>query len=99
MKKLKLVAAHFGGYTEWEDSLKYLAGRNVWFDTSSSLWTLSFDLAHKIILKHGADKFVFGSDFPMWSHRGELNRFLSLKLSETENEKILYQNAKNLLNI
>ena len=31
---LIIIAAHFGGYTEWENSIKYLVGKNVYFDTS-----------------------------------------------------------------
>lgn len=96
---LKLVAAHFGGYTEWDDSLQYLAGRDVWFDTSSSLWKLSIEKAHKIIDKHGISRFLFGSDFPMSDHSEEMNRFNKLKLSDKDAKAVLYENAKQLLNL
>ena len=29
--RLKMIAAHFGGYTEWEESLEHLAGRRCCF--------------------------------------------------------------------
>jgi predicted TIM-barrel fold metal-dependent hydrolase len=35
----------------------------------------------------------------MWTHCEELNRFLSLNLSDKDNEKILSLNAKEFLNI
>jgi len=34
---LIVVAAHFGGYTEWDKAMEYLVGQRVWFDTSSTL--------------------------------------------------------------
>ena len=33
--RLRCVAAHLGGYRQWEHSLKALVGRDVWLDTSS----------------------------------------------------------------
>ncbi|NLK46055.1 MAG: amidohydrolase family protein [Treponema sp.] len=97
--KLKIIAAHFGGYTDWENSLKYLAKRNIWFDTSSSLWKLPLDKANEIIRVHGADKFLFGSDFPMWNHEGELERFNKLCFTKEERSAVLYNNAVKLLDL
>lgn len=93
---LKVVAAHFGGYTEWQEA-KILLGENVWFDTSSSLWKLSPEEALAMIKKHGVEKFLFGSDFPMWDYEGELERFDRLKLSSSDKDLILYRNALSLL--
>ena len=94
---LKVVAAHFGGYTEWEESLEVLAGRDLWFDTSSTFWKIRPETATGIIAKHGTSRFLFGSDFPMWRHDDELARFLALGLSDAENEAILWKNAEALL--
>lgn len=94
---LTVIAAHFGGYTEWKDAVKYLVGKNVYFDTSSTLWKLPLEDADKMIKAHGVDKFLFGSDFPMWDHEDELSRFNKLNLTEEEREKIFYKNAEKLL--
>jgi len=80
----------------WEDSRRYLIGRNIFMDTSSSLAYLDPSEAVDMIRNHGADKFLFGSDYPMWRHKDELDRFLMLDLSETEREAILYNNAAKL---
>lgn len=96
---LKVVAPHFGGYTEWDDSLHFLAGKNIWFDTSSSFWKLPLEKAKKIISVHGYERILFGTDFPMWNHEDELKTFLSLGLSDEQNKAILYSNAKNLLGV
>ena len=45
------------------------------------------------------DRILFGSDFPMWSPKEELERFLSLGLDEAEQQKILYGNFMNLLHL
>jgi len=95
--RLKIVAAHFGGYTEWDEALEILAGRDLWFDTSSTFWKIQMETAHRIIVKHGTSRFLFGSDFPMWDHAEELKRFLALELSEEANRAILSGNAKALL--
>lgn len=93
---LVVIAAHFGGYRMWEDSRKYLLGRNIFMDTSSSLAYLDPATAVEMIRSHGAAKFMFGSDYPMWTHRAELDRFLRLDLTEAEREAILYNNAATL---
>lgn len=96
---LKVVAAHFGGYTQWEDSEKYLVGKNVWFDTSSSLWKLTPDEAMRMIRNHGVEKMLFGVDYPMWDHQEELERFNKLPLTPEERDAILYKNAMDLLGL
>ena len=95
--KLTVIAAHFGGYTEWDNAIEFLVGKNVYFDTSSSLWKLSVEKANEMIMAHGYNKFLFGSDFPMWDHSDELKRFNTLLLSPSEREAILYGNAHSLL--
>ena len=96
---LKFVAAHFGGYTEWDKSEEFLVGKNVFFDTSSTLFKLPIEKAMQMIEKHGVEKFLFGTDYPMWNHKEELERFSKLPLSEEEKQMILYKNASNLLDL
>ncbi len=90
---LKCIAAHFGGYKRWEEAYKSFKDiDNLYFDTSSSLFALKPDEATDIIRTFGVDKFLFGTDFPMWDHEKELERFLSLSLTNEENQMILYDN-------
>ncbi len=97
--QLTVIAAHFGGYSMWDLSCEYLIGRNVYMDTSSTLDFITPERAVDMIRKHGADKMLFGSDYPMWDHREELNRFLALDLTEEERRAILFENAQKLLSI
>ena len=97
--KLTLIAAHFGGYTEWDKSMEYLVGQDVYFDTSSTLEWLPVEKANEMIRKHGIEKFLFASDFPMWDHEGELERFNRLDLTDEEREMIFHKNAEKLLKL
>ncbi|HEX3029805.1 MAG TPA: amidohydrolase family protein [Clostridia bacterium] len=96
---LTVIAAHFGGYKAWDDSEKFLVGKNVYFDTSSALFELSNEEAVGMIRKHGPQKVLFGSDYPMWNHKEELQRFLNLELTQNERELILWKNASRLLGL
>ncbi|MBE5817146.1 MAG: amidohydrolase, partial [Clostridiales bacterium] len=47
--------------------------------------------------EHGADKILFGTDYPVMSVNEELKRFNRLELTEEEREKILSKNVLHLL--
>ncbi len=96
---LTVVAAHFGGYTQWDEANEYLVGKKVYFDTSSSLWKLSIEQATEMIHNHGVEKMLFGSDYPMWDHEDELRRFNQLPLTDEERQLILHDNAARLLGL
>lgn len=96
---LVCIGAHFGGYERWNETDCYKGIENVWFDTCSTLFKLPKEDARKIIGKLGAEKFMFGTDFPMWRHKEELGRFLDLNLSSRENEMILHENAEKFLDL
>ena len=93
---LAIIAAHFGGYSEWEDAERLLYRRGIYFDTSSSLFALDPARAAEMIRAAGVEKFLFGSDFPMWGHEGEFARFMRLPLSDGERAAILAGNALRL---
>lgn len=96
---LDFIAAHFGGYRCWADAPIYRGLDNVYFDTCSSLPFISADEAKALIDMFGADRFFFGTDFPMWDAVEELERFNKIPLTESERELILAGNIKRLLNL
>lgn len=96
---LKLVCAHLGGWTAWEAAASQLIGEDVWVDTSSSLYALDAPTAVSIIRGYGADRVLFGSDYPMWHPAEELRRFLELPLTPAEQHKILWTNHLALLSL
>ncbi|MDE5556849.1 MAG: amidohydrolase, partial [Ruminococcus sp.] len=63
-------------------------------DISSSMAFLHPEYLRHLIEKYGVENCFFGSDFPMWSHEEELERFLSLGFTEKENKMVLAENFK-----
>lgn len=93
------IAAHLGGYMRWNEASEHLVGRNIYLDTSSTLCKLSPNEAAKIILAHGSDKILFGTDYPAVSHKSELELFMKIPLSDDDRIKILSENAIKLFNL
>lgn len=99
-EKLKIIGAHFGGWSIWDEACKILANHNNFYvDCSSSLYALSPEQATDIINIYGADKVLFGTDYPMWTPSEELKRFSELNLTEEQKDAILHKNAEKLFNI
>lgn len=97
---LTVIGAHLGGWSIWERAAEELAGQpNLYVDCSSTLPWISKETAVKIIRKYGAERVLFGTDYPMWSPSSEMETFLSLGLDDEEKEKILAGNAKKLFSI
>lgn len=94
---LVVIAAHFGGYRRWEEAKQYLCGRQVYFDTSSSLPYSDIETLKEVFALHGTDKFLFGTDYPLTSQADELKRLDALNLSADAKEAVLWQNGKALL--
>ena len=92
--KLQVLAAHFGGYQCWEEAESCLKHPNIKLDTSSSLPLISSEYAKKLVNYYGAENMFFGSDFPMWRHAEELERFFNIGLSYEDNKRILAENFK-----
>ena len=47
----------------------------------------------------GEDRILFGTDFPMWEPKQQVEQFLSLGLSPAENQRVLYDNFMDLLGL
>ncbi|MEM2933897.1 MAG: amidohydrolase family protein [Methanocellales archaeon] len=108
---LKLILAHLGGYTPYLPG-KYLdeaielmsASDNIYLDTSA---VFIEDLIQKAIARLGAERILFGSDYPAITnfcdrHTGLRNyvRWLAaLDISLEAKEKIFGKNARKLLGI
>ena len=97
--KLRCIAAHLGGYSEWEEARRELSGTNVYIDTSSSLFKISPEEAKENIAHFGVDHTMFGTDFPMWDPKEELERFFALGFSQAENQAMLYDNFARLFQL
>ena len=97
--KLQVIAAHFGGYSMYDTAAEELKGKDCYFDVSSSLTFMEEGVAESYINRHGAERFVYGSDYPMWNPVVEMERFLRLKLTDSQKEQIAHITAENILGI
>ena len=97
--QMRVIAAHLGGWSRWDEARECLLKREIYIDTSSTFWCLSKEEIVSLIRFHGVEKVLFGTDYPMISHKNEIANFLSLPLKEWEQERILYTNGKQLLDL
>ncbi|MDR1900780.1 MAG: amidohydrolase [Treponema sp.] len=95
--RLITVAAHFGGWSVYDLALEYFQNRFCYMDVSSAIPFLGYRRAEELIGIYGAERFLFGSDYPMWDPEAELQQFHKLKLQDKDKELILYHNAQRLL--
>jgi len=97
--KLQVCAAHFGGYSMYEDALKLLYDKDCIMDVSSSLMFMDRGMPERYINIYGAERLAFGTDYPVWDPVHEVNRFLELDLTMEQKEQIAYKTAERFLNI
>jgi predicted TIM-barrel fold metal-dependent hydrolase len=95
--KLKVVAAHFGGWSLFDLALEYLKDRRCYFDLSSSIPFLGKRRTEELIGIYGVERILFGSDYPMWDPADCLKTFGELNLKDRERDMILRENAERLL--
>ncbi len=96
---LQVIAAHFGGYSMHREAYDLLKDKDCFFDVSSSMMFMLEGMPEEYINKYGAQRFVYGSDFPMWNPEVEMERFLRLKLTPDQLEQIAHKTARYILNI
>ncbi|CUR58859.1 Amidohydrolase family protein [metagenome] len=89
--ELRLMACHFGGYKILDDAEEMLSGADVVLETSwpPSLKTLQPDRVRRLIRNHGAERVVFGSDWPMTSPAEEIEVIKELGLTDDETALVL----------
>jgi len=97
--RLQIIAAHLGGWSMFDTAFEYLKDTDCYFDISSSMMFLTPEQIKVYISGYGADRILFGSDFPFWDPQGEVESFLRLELSKSDQEKIAFRNALKILKV
>ncbi len=95
----KLVLAHLGACDMASEVISTLCGEDVYFDTAYVLRTTDEKTFKELVNKHGSDKILFATDSPWSDIKNDVDIIKSYQLDKDAEEKILYKNAKNLLNI
>jgi len=92
-----IIAAHLGGHAQWDDVEEYLAGSNIYLDTSMGFEYFPHDQFLRILKKHGPDKILFASDAPWSNAKTEIDIIKSLPIPENDKAAILGGNAERIL--
>lgn len=111
--EFKFVLAHMGGWKNWSEVLKLLAGTKIFIDTSFStgkiiprrdfIWADEdlklLDAAQfmEFVKIFGAARILFGTDSPWTSPLTSIDFIKNLPLNDADKNKILGLNAKKLL--
>ncbi len=97
---LLVIGAHMGGWSRWNEAAEKLSSiPNFYVDCSSTFSYMSPEEGLALVRKYGADRVIFGTDYPMWEVKNELDYFNKLDLTEEERNLILYANAAKILNL
>jgi predicted TIM-barrel fold metal-dependent hydrolase len=98
---LTIVCAHWGGglpfYALMPEVKKAMA--NVFFDTAASPFLYTSEIYNQVIQLVGADKILFGSDYPLLEQKRLIEEIKALKLPPETEDLILSGNARRLLGI
>lgn len=95
--KLTVIGAHLGGWMLFDEALELLKDTSCFVDMCSSHMFMPEGLIKKYINGYGADRVLFGSDFPLWDPVKEAEYLINLDIPYEQKEKIAYKNALNLL--
>ncbi len=97
--RLQAVAAHFGGYSMYQQAYELLKDTNCILDISSSLMFMEDGEPEKYINLYGAERMAYGTDYPLWDPVQEVERFLQLKLKPEQLEQIAWKTAYRFLKL
>lgn len=97
--ELQVCAAHFGGYSMYEDACRLLYDKDCIMDVSSSLMFMDRGMPERYINIYGAERLAFGTDYPVWDPVHEVRRFLELDLTMEQKEQIAWKTAAQFLKL
>lgn len=96
---LTLILAHMGSFRMWDEVEEYLVGKNVYFDTSYVFDDIEPEQFRRIVVEHGPDKILFGTDSPWTDQVEEVARLRRCGLADEVVQQILGDNAARLFGL
>lgn len=114
VKGAKIVAAHMGGWRNWEEAAALLQNTDIYIDTAFSLGNITpidnYYSAEELklldnneflnlIKAFGSHRVLFGTDSPWDAQDLSVERISSLPLAEGEKENIFSKNALRILDM
>jgi predicted TIM-barrel fold metal-dependent hydrolase len=97
--RVRFVFAHWGGGLPFYGLMPEVARamRRVWFDSAATAFLYNANVFRTVATAAGADRIVFGSDFPLVSQKRAVSEACGASLSPKESEAIFSGNALALL--
>lgn len=95
----RLIACHFGGYHRLDEAEQLVVGASIYLETSwpPRMGDLDRSRIRSLVLRHGADRIVYGSDWPMADPAAEIAAVRALGLSPDARAAILGGNLAAIL--
>ncbi|MEB3366432.1 amidohydrolase family protein [Saccharopolyspora mangrovi] len=99
--QLRLVACHFGGYHMLAEAEQELRGLDVVLETSwpPALSEVDPATVRRLITRHGVERIVFGSDWPMTDPAKEIAAIRALNLGDDAESAVLGGNLARVLRL
>lgn len=95
---LRLVAAHLGGNLMPDAVMRFLSGRDVFFDTAYCVGEVPDDLFHALVRGHGTEKVLFATDHPWIEQPSSVARVLNSPVFTGSERRLLFgENALRAL--
>jgi uncharacterized protein len=98
---LTLIACHFGGYQLLGEAEELVVGSRAYLETSwpPRLADLDQERIRALIRRHGADRVIYGSDWPMADPAAEIAAVRALGLDPAETDAILGNTLAGILGL
>lgn len=88
--RLRIIAAHLGGFFHWQYVVEAMKGLEIYMDTSSSLFGIPQPILEDIFNSFPRHLFLFGSDYPLFDPSDEIVHLQErMRFTDTELEEIL----------
>lgn len=98
--RLKFIGAHFGGWSVWEEAARVLSDfPNIIVDCSSSFYALKQETARELIRVWTPERVMFGTDYPLWPQKKDIDYLLRLELADEDYRKIFWDNAAGVFKV
>jgi len=100
-KELKVMLAHLGGGLPFYELMSEVreALSNAWYDTAAGPFLYRSEVYKAVAAMSGAQRILFGSDWPLLSPRRVIDHIREAGLGQAEVDAVLGGNARRLFNL
>ena len=100
-KELKVMLAHLGGGLPFYELMSEVreALSNAWYDTAAGPFLYRSEVYKAVAAMSGAERILFGSDWPLLSPRRVIDHIREAGLGQAEVDAVLGGNARRLFNL